>query len=68
MGYLFFQIWLWVLASFALGFFSHWLLWRRENDKAKSEGAINSKKSTLNNERISLTTEVSQTIDEPQQS
>ncbi len=32
MAYLFFQIWLWIIASFALGWFAHWFLCCREKD------------------------------------
>ncbi|MFT6407183.1 MAG: hypothetical protein ACJAQ6_000593 [Arenicella sp.] len=32
MTYLFFQIWVWILASFALGWVSHWFLCCRGKD------------------------------------
>lgn len=37
MWYLFFQIWLWLIAAFALGWFAHWLLCCRSNKKGNTE-------------------------------
>jgi hypothetical protein len=37
MTYLFFQIWLWILTSFALGWVAHWFLCCRGKDKPESD-------------------------------
>jgi hypothetical protein len=37
MTYLFFQIWLWILASFALGWISHWFLCGRGKGRSASD-------------------------------
>ncbi|MFQ3245398.1 MAG: hypothetical protein ACI9SP_002046 [Arenicella sp.] len=37
MTYLFFQIWLWILASFALGWVAHWFLCCRGKDTPESD-------------------------------
>jgi hypothetical protein len=51
MGYLFFQIWLWVIASFFLGWFSHWFLSRLEKDQDQLDEESNSKKNIPNDEQ-----------------
>jgi len=37
MTYLFFQIWLWLVIAFALGWISHWFLCCRDKENAASE-------------------------------
>lgn len=37
MTYLFFQIWLWILASFALGWIAHWFLCCRGTKTSESD-------------------------------
>ncbi len=37
MGYLFFQIWVWILAAFILGWIAHWLLCCRSKDHEHSD-------------------------------
>ena len=37
MTYLFFQIWLWILASFALGWMAHWFLCCRGKNTSESD-------------------------------
>ena len=36
MGYLFFQIWVWIIAAFALGWFAHWFLCCRGKEQIES--------------------------------
>ncbi len=37
MGYLFFQIWVWILAAFILGWVAHWLLCCRSKDQEQDD-------------------------------
>jgi hypothetical protein len=37
MTYLFFQIWLWILASFIFGWVSHWFLCCRSKDRSDAD-------------------------------
>lgn len=39
MGYLFFQIWVWILAAFILGWVAHWLLCCRSKDQEQENFA-----------------------------
>lgn len=53
MTYLFFQIWLWILASFALGWIAHWFLCCRGTKTPESDTNFASRSEPSNNNKQS---------------
>jgi len=63
--YLFFQIWVWILASFILGWVSHWFLCCRGKDNAEANAADQgSVKEELSSENIAVVASTSTSVDE----
>lgn len=66
MGYLFFQIWVWILAAFILGWVAHWLLCCRSKDQEHSKLAstANSTEHPARTEEIEAVPVAVSTVDE----
>jgi len=66
MGYLFFQIWVWILAAFILGWVAHWLLCCRSKDQEHSKLAstANSAEQPASTEEIEAVPVEVSTVDE----
>lgn len=66
MGYLFFQIWVWILAAFVLGWVSHWLLCCRSKDQAQDDSAAHDSrtKQLANQDEIEVVSVEHVTVDE----
>lgn len=64
--YLFFQIWVWILASFILGWVAHWFFCCRGKNESESDTELSKQKSTLISEStpVPVVAEVSPTVDE----
>ncbi|MBL4671516.1 MAG: hypothetical protein JKX81_04595 [Arenicella sp.] len=66
MTYLFFQIWLWILASFALGWVAHWFLCCRGKNTPESDvdfGGSDKSSNTNKQSSSAVTASESSTID-----
>ena len=65
MGYLFFQIWVWILAAFILGWVAHWLLCCRSKDQENdSSTSIASSSQIASSEEVEVVPAEVATIDE----
>lgn len=64
MGYLFWQIWLWIIAAFALGYFTHWFLCCRKKDEPPTDTEFEPKRDTPDNLKANLSSETTQVLDD----
>lgn len=64
MGYLFFQIWLWIIAAFALGYFTHWYLCCRKKDEPAADTGFERKRDTPDNLKADLSSETTHVLDD----